>query len=97
MRTTLFIAAFSFLGCATMSPRGASGNAAKSVGYVGCLEADITVANVQSSGGAETWEATCRGQTFICAEHWSDTNMCGQQINTACSPKLPPAAAASAQ
>jgi hypothetical protein len=82
LQETLLCVALSLSGCATL--------AAQSVGFVPCREDEITTSNVHYSDpgeicllgawGLPTWDATCRGQTYVCSQHATP-----QESQTACS------------
>jgi hypothetical protein len=58
--------------------------AARTEGHIGCHRGEITTSNVVSDVGRFTWDASCRGQSFVCAVD-------GDQVT--CAPRVPEAAA----
>ncbi|HUB07562.1 MAG TPA: hypothetical protein VMB50_11200 [Myxococcales bacterium] len=98
MRAHQLVVLLVLAGCANPAPTpdDPTAAAANSVGHIGCLASDIAVSHLQRTdqsvnlgiyvGPTYTWEATCKGHTYICAERLFGL---GPASDIACSPKLP--------
>jgi hypothetical protein len=58
-------------GCAPMSMMGNTKMVQEklklvSAGYTGCMPAENTLSNIADAYGGATWNATCKGRTYLC-------------------------------
>ena len=45
-----------------------------SAGHTGCMPDDNAISNVISHGASATWNATCKGKTYLCSAVSSGSN-----------------------
>ena len=80
-----------FLLLATLSLGGCAAQMQQlSAGQIGCPPDEVQISNDQTHFSSRTWEATCRGKSFMC------TAVSGGQYagpHTTCSEMRPPVAA----
>lgn len=73
--TAVVLAAVEMAGCLSVnSPIVQEHLKTVSAGHTGCLPQDNVISNVNAKlDGSGTWNATCKGRTYLCSASGGDT------------------------